>query len=58
MDTLYKIDSTARDALLESKREHLETAGRRHFIRECEAVGVDPTHGVSPSLLKIILSAG
>lgn len=30
----------------------IEEANRRVFLRECEAAGVDPALGVSPSLLK------
>lgn len=40
------------------KKHDLMEVNRIAFERECKARGVDPVKGVSPSLLKIILSAG
>lgn len=33
-------------------------ANERMFLEECKVAGVDPAKGVSPSLLKIIMTAG
>jgi len=36
------------------RRQFTETASREFFLRECRAAGIDPSRGVSPSLLKNI----
>jgi len=36
------------------RRQFTETASREFFLRECRAAGIDPSRGVSPSLLKTL----
>lgn len=42
------------EKLKETRRASMHDANRRTFIEECDAAGVDPNLGVSPSLLKLL----
>lgn len=52
----WGLNSTSeRDAAADAARTELtEKANRRAFVRECEAAGVDPNDGVSPSLRDLL----
>ena len=43
-----------REARLEAASRFTAETARYFFKRECRAEGIDPSRGVSPSLLKII----
>ncbi len=40
------------EARMKAAAERRIIAGREHFVRECLREGIDPSRGVSPSLLK------
>lgn len=42
------------EKLKETRCASMQDANRRTFIEECDAAGVDPALGVSPSLLKLL----
>lgn len=39
---------------MEAAAERRKVAGREFFVRECLREGIDPSKGVSPSLLKAL----
>lgn len=55
-----KIDLSESEAEIEKRMkaaaERRIVAGREFFVRECLKEGIDPSRGVSPSLLKALRS--